>query len=62
MNRKYEIINCSTAKDEVAIYLVYCWLTKTSTNLFDELGLEIKHRANSKGYRVVDKNDTIQKN
>ena len=55
MNRRYDIQNCSSVKDEVAIYLVYCFLSKTPTNLFEELGIEIKHRANSKVYRIIDK-------
>lgn len=53
--RRYDIQNCSTVKDEVAIYLVWCWLTKKETKLFDELGIQIIHRANSKVYRIIDK-------
>ena len=58
MSRRYDIQNCSSVKDEVAIYLVWCWLTSKRTSLFDELGIEIKHRANSKVYRIIDKEST----
>lgn len=52
---RIEIQNDSIVKDEVAVYLVYCWLSKKPTTLFQEHGIEIKHRANSKIYRVVEK-------
>lgn len=37
------ILNLSTVKDEVAVYLVYCWLSKKPTTMFRDLGIEIKH-------------------
>lgn len=53
--RRVEIINLTTYRDEVAVYLVYCKLSGERTNLFNELGIEIKHRRNSKIYRVIEK-------
>ncbi|MBQ7505332.1 MAG: hypothetical protein IJT79_08465 [Ruminococcus sp.] len=56
---RIDIQNDSAIKDEVAVYLVYCWLAKKPTTLFKEHGIEIRHRTNSKVYRVVDKDDSI---
>lgn len=52
---RLDIQNDSVVKDEVAVYLVYCWLAKKPTTLFMVHGVEIKHRTNSKIYRIVDK-------
>lgn len=49
------IYNATTLTDSAAVYLVYCWLVGNPNQDMSEHGIEIKHRANSRLYRVVEK-------